>query len=64
MCGGKNTAYDCNECSADEFYEGYLAGAKEQRTIDIDKACEILAEQFRFDSLDIEEFRLRMRGWI
>ena len=24
FCDGKNTAYDCCECGADEFYEGYI----------------------------------------
>ena len=24
---GKNTAFDCNECGADEFNEGFIAGA-------------------------------------
>ena len=28
FCDGKNTAYDCNECGADEFYEGFITGAK------------------------------------
>ena len=27
FCDGKNTAYDCNECGADEFYEGFITGA-------------------------------------
>lgn len=25
---GKNTAFDCNECGADEFNEGFIAGAE------------------------------------
>lgn len=25
---GKNTAYDCNECGADEFHEGFLIAAE------------------------------------
>lgn len=27
FCDGENTAYDCNECGADEFYEGFLKAA-------------------------------------
>lgn len=27
FCSGKNTAYDCNECGADEFLEGFLIAA-------------------------------------
>ena len=34
MGTGKNTAYDCCECGADEFYEGYIACATEQQEID------------------------------
>lgn len=25
-CNGQNTAYDCNECRADEFNEGFIKG--------------------------------------
>lgn len=25
-CNGHNTAFDCNECGADEFKEGFIAG--------------------------------------
>lgn len=28
FCSGKNIAYDCNECGADEFNEGFIAGAE------------------------------------
>lgn len=28
FCSGKNTAYDCNECGADEFLEGFLIAAE------------------------------------
>ena len=28
FCDGKNTAYDCNECGADEFHEGFITGTK------------------------------------
>lgn len=28
FCSGKNTAYDCNECGADEFHEGFLIAAE------------------------------------
>ncbi len=24
---GHNTSYDCNECGADDFYDGFIAGA-------------------------------------
>lgn len=27
-CNGHNTAFDCCECGADEFKEGFIAGAK------------------------------------
>lgn len=27
-CNGKNTAFDCCECGADEFKEGFIAGAE------------------------------------
>ena len=27
FCSGKNSAYDCNECGADEFNEGFIIGA-------------------------------------
>lgn len=27
FCSGKNSAYDCNECGADEFNEGFIVGA-------------------------------------
>lgn len=27
FCSGKNLAYDCNECGADEFNEGFIIGA-------------------------------------
>lgn len=37
---GDNTAYSCGDCGADEFEQGYIKGATEQRQIDIDKACE------------------------
>lgn len=29
-CGGNNTAFDCCECGADEFKDGFIAGAKWQ----------------------------------
>lgn len=35
---GCNTAWDCEECGADEFEAGYLKGATEQHKIDIEKA--------------------------
>lgn len=27
-CNGNNTAFDCCECGADEFKEGFIAGAE------------------------------------
>ena len=39
---GTNTAYDCEECGADEFEVGYLKGSTEQRKIDIEKACDFM----------------------
>ena len=27
-CGGNNTAFDCCECGADEFKDGFIAGAE------------------------------------
>lgn len=27
FCAGSNTSYDCNECGADDFSEGFSAGA-------------------------------------
>lgn len=32
--GGSNNAYDCEECGADEYRNGYIAGATEQKKID------------------------------
>lgn len=29
-CGGCNTAFDCNECGADDYKEGFIAGAEWQ----------------------------------
>lgn len=39
---GSNTAYDCEECGADEFNNGYLKGATEQQKIDIEKVYHAL----------------------
>lgn len=36
-----------NEALASVYEEGYMAGAKEQKRIDIDKACEWLKENAR-----------------
>ena len=33
---GMNNAYDCCECGADEFHEGYLQGAKDKEAEDED----------------------------
>ena len=30
FCGGNNTSYDCCECGADEFYEGYIRAIKDK----------------------------------
>lgn len=30
-CNGHNTAFDCGECGADEFKEGFIAGAEWQQ---------------------------------
>lgn len=38
MCRGDNTPYDCCGCGAGDYFEGYIAGATEQKQIDIDKA--------------------------
>lgn len=27
FCSGENSAYDCNECGADEFNDGFITGA-------------------------------------
>lgn len=34
MCRGYNTPYDCCECGAGDYIEGYIAGAIDQRKID------------------------------
>ena len=31
-CNGHNSAFDCCECGADEFKEGFIIGAKWQKT--------------------------------
>lgn len=33
MCGGCNTPYDCCECAAGDYMEGYLSGATEQEAL-------------------------------
>lgn len=30
FCEGSNTSYDCCECGADEFYEGYIRAIKDK----------------------------------
>ena len=30
FCDGKNNAYDCCECGADDFYEGYIQALLDQ----------------------------------
>ena len=42
---GSNTSYDCGECGADDFNDGYRKGVTEQRKIDIDKACDLVYDQ-------------------
>lgn len=41
---GSNIAYDCEECGADEYQNGYIMGATEQRDIDIEEFSKRLAE--------------------
>lgn len=38
ICSGHNTPYDCCECGAGDFFEGYMAGVTEQKEIDIERA--------------------------
>lgn len=59
----KNTAYNCEECGADEFENGYHIGCKDQRKIDIDKACKWLDSSPLSDYLScemIEDFKKAM----
>lgn len=54
---GSNTAYDCEECGADEFEAGYLKCATDQRKIDIEKARWFLMDNCMgttFTSYDLE----------
>lgn len=51
---GSNAAYDCEECGADEFNNGYLKGATEQHKIDIEKACEAYCKTC--DTKECEDF--------
>lgn len=30
FCGGHSSAYDCGECGADDFYEGYIQALLDQ----------------------------------
>lgn len=59
MCSGHNTPYDCCECGAGDYLEGYIAGATEQHKIDIDKACSWL-QQHAISVINIEAFRKAM----
>ena len=45
FCKGVNTSYDCQECGADNYYEGYIICAEDQRRIDIENACDVYAEE-------------------
>lgn len=64
---GTNTAYDCEECGADEFEVGYLKGSAEQRKIDIEKACEefnafvdkVMSEKFEREWCAAAKIRFR-----
>lgn len=46
-CNGHNTAFDCNECGADEFREGFIAGAKWK-----DKQIPWISVEERYPSFD------------
>lgn len=49
---GSNTSYDCGECVADDFNDGYRKGATEQRKIDIEKAYHALGNVVAKDILE------------
>ena len=49
-----------NEALANIYEEGYIAGATEQKAIDIDKACEWLRIKKDWDEGCMEVFRIMM----
>lgn len=46
-CNGHNTAFDCCECGADEFKEGFIAGAKWKN-----KQIQLISVEERYPSFD------------
>ena len=57
MCRGCHTPYDCCGCGAGDYLEGYIAGATEQRKIDID-------ERKQLEQIAITEEWLKEHGFI
>ena len=59
---GSNQPYDCNECDAGAFSEGYYVGATDQRKIDTEKALKWLKDMLitQQASLDFIEEALKM----
>ena len=49
-----------NEALANVYMEGYIAGAKEQNRIDIDKACDWLKARNVFTDASLDGFRKAM----
>lgn len=60
---GSNIAYDCEECGADEYQNGYIMGATEQRDIDIEKAAEWLNANWRKYIDTDADGMIRFSGW-
>lgn len=65
---GENTAYDCEECGADEFKNGYELGATEQEQITkqemIEKACNVYADLLSahgYNPIDVNNEVVRMK---
>lgn len=59
MGNGTNTPYDCCECTAEDYMQGYIQGSTDQRKIDIEKACDYFME-FNVDApikVDIDSWR-------
>lgn len=48
MCGGHNTPYDCCECGAEDYYNGFIAGAE----FGYKKAIAMVKEWLKNDSDD------------
>lgn len=78
-CNGHNTAFDCCECGADEFKEGFIAGAEWQakqspwtlvgdrsNPVPNDKFCLLLLEDGSVveDDSNWEERRLMVVAWM